>query len=50
MRLAPNEALTKALQYPLAKEKVLYVGEPVVLIVASSRYTAEDAADLIDVI
>lgn len=50
MRLAPNEALTKALQYPLAKEKVRYVGEPVVLIVASSRYTAEDAADLIDVI
>ncbi|WP_158553368.1 xanthine dehydrogenase family protein molybdopterin-binding subunit [Peribacillus saganii] len=50
MRLAPNEALTKALQYPLAKGKVRYVGEPVVLIVASSRYTAEDAADLIEVI
>jgi aerobic carbon-monoxide dehydrogenase large subunit len=49
MRLAPNEALTKALQYPLAIDKVRYVGEPVVLIVASSRYTAEDAADLIDV-
>lgn len=49
MRLAPNEALTKALQYPLAKNKVRYVGEPVVLIVASSRYTAEDAADLIDI-
>ncbi|MED2974198.1 xanthine dehydrogenase family protein molybdopterin-binding subunit [Fictibacillus sp. B-59209] len=49
MRLAPNESLTKALQYPLAKGKVRYVGEPVVLVVASSRYTAEDAADLIDV-
>ncbi len=50
MRLAPNEALSKALQFPLAKDKVRYVGEPVVLIVASSRYTAEDAADLIDVL
>jgi carbon-monoxide dehydrogenase large subunit len=49
MRLAPNEALTKALQYPLAKDKVRYAGEPVALIVASTRYTAEDAADLIDV-
>lgn len=49
MRLAPNEALTKALQYPLAKDRVRYAGEPVVLIVASTRYTAEDAADLVDV-
>lgn len=49
MRLAPNEALTKALQYPLAKNKVRYVGEPVALIVATTRYTAEDAADLVDV-
>ncbi|MEH7113307.1 xanthine dehydrogenase family protein molybdopterin-binding subunit [Neobacillus niacini] len=49
MRLAPNEALTMALQYPLAKEKVLYAGEPVALIVASNRYMAEDAAELIDV-
>ncbi|WHY77116.1 xanthine dehydrogenase family protein molybdopterin-binding subunit [Neobacillus sp. WH10] len=50
MRLAPNEALTKALQYPLAKDKVRYVGEPVVMIVAISRYVAEDAADLIDIV
>jgi aerobic carbon-monoxide dehydrogenase large subunit len=28
---------------PLAKEKVRYVGEPVVMIVAESRYIAEDA-------
>ncbi|GHH99250.1 xanthine dehydrogenase family protein molybdopterin-binding subunit [Neobacillus kokaensis] len=49
MRLAPNEALTKALQYPLAKGKVRYVGEPVALVIASSRYIAEDAADLIDI-
>lgn len=49
MRLAPNEALLKSLQYPLAKDRVRYVGEPVVLVVATSRYTAEDAADLIDI-
>jgi aerobic carbon-monoxide dehydrogenase large subunit len=50
MRLAPAKALEQALQYPLAKDKVLYVGEPVVLIVASTRYVAEDAADLIEII
>lgn len=49
MRLAPNQALERALQYPLAKDKVRYVGEPVVWIVATTRYTAEDVADLIDV-
>ncbi|WP_445491341.1 xanthine dehydrogenase family protein molybdopterin-binding subunit [Niallia sp. 03133] len=49
MRLAPNEALSKALQYPLATDKVRYVGEPVALIIAATRYIAEDAADLIDV-
>ena len=30
---------------PLAHDKVRYVGEPVVGIVAESRYLAEDAAD-----
>jgi carbon-monoxide dehydrogenase large subunit len=34
-------------QVPLAKEKVLHVGEPVVMIIAESRYIAEDAAELI---
>lgn len=32
-------------QVPLAKDKVRYVGEPVVLVVAESRYIAEDAVD-----
>ncbi len=32
---------------PLAKEKVRYVGEPLVMVVAESRYLAEDAADVI---
>jgi carbon-monoxide dehydrogenase large subunit len=36
-------------QVPLAKDKVRYVGEPVVLIVAESRYVAEDAIADVDV-
>ncbi len=34
-------------QVPLAKDKVRFVGEPVVLILADSRYIAEDAVDLV---
>ena len=32
-------------QVPLAKDKVRHVGEPVVMVVAESRYIAEDAVD-----
>ncbi len=32
-------------QVPLAKDKVRYVGEPVVMVVATSRYIAEDAVE-----
>lgn len=35
------------MQVPLAKDKVRHVGEPIVVIVAESRYIAEDAAQLI---
>src|SRR5215469_5964807 len=35
--------------YPLARGKVRYVGEPVVAVVAKSRYLAEDALDRIEV-
>ena len=35
--------------YPLAKQKVRYVGEPVVAVVAEDRYIAEDALDLINI-
>ena len=35
--------------WSLAIEKVRYVGEPVAVVVAESRYIAEDALDLIDV-
>ncbi|MCP4360496.1 MAG: xanthine dehydrogenase family protein molybdopterin-binding subunit [Chloroflexi bacterium] len=34
-------------QVPLAKDKVRFVGEPVVMVVAESRYIAEDAAEQI---
>lgn len=35
--------------WPIAVERVRYVGEPVAVVVASDRYLAEDAVDLIDV-
>jgi carbon-monoxide dehydrogenase large subunit len=34
---------------PLATEKVRYVGDPVAVVVAETRYGARDAADLVDV-
>ena len=47
----PKSALTDAKpalrQPPLARERVLYVGEPVVGIVAESRVQARDAAEMI---
>jgi len=33
----------------LARDKVRFVGEPVVMIVATSRYVAEDAAELVEI-
>ena len=36
-------------QWSLAVERVRYVGEPVALVVAESRYLAEDAAELVQV-
>jgi carbon-monoxide dehydrogenase large subunit len=49
IRLYPLEGLERFLQYPLAHEKVRYVGEPVAMVVASSRYVAEDALDAMEV-
>src|SRR6266516_2345091 len=49
MRLSPLEELQRFLQYPLAGDKVRYVGEPVAVVVAGSRYAAEDAAELVAV-
>ncbi|MEY7850074.1 xanthine dehydrogenase family protein molybdopterin-binding subunit [Natrarchaeobius sp. A-rgal3] len=36
-------------EWSLADEKVRFVGEPVVLVVAADRYAAEDVADLVNV-
>lgn len=49
IRLAPLPGLDRYLQPVLAIDRVRYVGEPIVLVVATSRYVAEDAIDLIDV-
>ena len=35
--------------YPIAIDRVRYVGEPVAVVVADTRYIAEDACDLIEV-
>jgi carbon-monoxide dehydrogenase large subunit len=35
--------------YPLAREKVRYVGEPVAAVLADNRYVAEDARDRIEI-
>src|SRR5579872_2078315 len=45
--LAPVK--TPVQQWSLAVERVRYVGEPVALVVAESRYIAEDAAELVEV-
>jgi len=45
--LAPVK--TPVQQWSLAVERVRYVGEPVALVVAESRYVAEDAAELVEV-
>src|SRR5580658_2721641 len=40
---------TPVQQWALAVERVRYVGEPVALVVAESRYVAEDAGELVTV-
>lgn len=45
--IGPNSPETP--RPPLAEVEVRFVGDPVALVVADSRYIAEDAADLVDV-
>ncbi|MDQ6817460.1 MAG: xanthine dehydrogenase family protein molybdopterin-binding subunit [Actinomycetota bacterium] len=45
IRLAANDTARLALQPPLASGSVRYVGEPVAVVIASTPYSAEDAAD-----
>ena len=49
LRMYALEGLDRFLQYPLARDKVAYVGEPVALAVAADRYAAEDAVDAVRV-
>jgi carbon-monoxide dehydrogenase large subunit len=49
-KLIPHHALIHhKTQFALASDKVRHVGEPVALVVATSRYAAEDALELIEV-
>ncbi len=41
----PNMLFNARTQVPLAKGKVRHAGEPIVLVIAESRYLAEDAAE-----
>jgi carbon-monoxide dehydrogenase large subunit len=45
----PGSVFHQRTQVPLARDKVRYAGEPLAVIVADSRYIAEDALDDIDV-
>ncbi len=49
VRLNPYGSLEPFLQHPLARDRVRYQGEPVALVVAESRYQAEDALEQIRV-
>ena len=49
MRMFKREGMERFLQPPLAREVVRYSGEPLALVIAESRYVAEDAAGLIEV-
>lgn len=49
IRLGAAPALIPFLQFPLARHRVRYVGEPVALVVATDRYVAEDATELVTV-
>jgi len=45
----PGIIFNQRTQVPLAKDKIRHVGEPIVVVVAESRYIAEDALDDIEV-
>ncbi|HKN95908.1 MAG TPA: xanthine dehydrogenase family protein molybdopterin-binding subunit [Pseudonocardiaceae bacterium] len=49
LRPFPLSVRTPMPYYPAATGKVRYVGEPVAVVVATDRYVAEDAAELVDV-
>ena len=48
MRMFTDGPLVRYLQHPLARDVVRYSGEPIAVVVADSRYAAEDAAELVE--
>ena len=48
-RLGHRVGSVACLQFPLARDVVRYVGEPIAVVLAESRYVAEDALDLVEV-
>ncbi|MGY1590943.1 xanthine dehydrogenase family protein molybdopterin-binding subunit [Geodermatophilus sp. SYSU D00708] len=49
LRPFPLSVSTQMPYFPTGTDKVRYVGEPVAVVVATDRYVAEDAAELVDV-
>ncbi|MBI4525977.1 MAG: xanthine dehydrogenase family protein [Deltaproteobacteria bacterium] len=49
MRIGSVPGLERSLQYPIATDRVRYVGDPVAVVVAVDRYVADDALELIEV-
>ena len=45
----PLPGFARFLQTPIAHDRVVFVGEPVALVVAEDRYIAEDALELVEV-
>ena len=49
-QIYPSPALQQDITvYPLARDEVCFVGEPIAVVLADSRYTAEDAAAMVRV-
>ncbi|MBM3219056.1 MAG: xanthine dehydrogenase family protein [Candidatus Rokubacteria bacterium] len=49
MRMSDRGIMSRFLQYPLAQDRVRYVGDPIAVVAADDRYRAEDALDRIEV-
>ena len=49
IRSGPRPSLAPFLQYPIARARVRYVGEPVAVLVATDRACAEDARELVEI-
>jgi aerobic carbon-monoxide dehydrogenase large subunit len=48
VRLGNRQGLDPFLQPPLATNRVRYIGEPVAVVIAEDRYSAEDGAEMVE--